>query len=131
VGNPVSCAAALAVFRVLEEEGLLERARTLGRRILEAFTALQQDCPLVGEVRGLGAMVGVELVTDRTSRTPAPRHTEFVLRRAAERGVLALRAGVHRNVVRLLPPLVLEEAELQEALDGLAASLREAASLPA
>jgi 4-aminobutyrate aminotransferase/(S)-3-amino-2-methylpropionate transaminase len=131
VGNPVSCAAALAVFQVLEEEGLLERARTLGRRILEAFTALQQDCPLVGEVRGLGAMVGVELVTDRTSRTPAPRHTEFVLRRAAERGVLALRAGVHRNVVRLLPPLVLEEAELQEALDGLAASLREAASLPA
>ena len=131
VGNPVSCAAALAVFQVLEEEELLERARTLGRRILEAFTALQQDCPLVGEVRGLGAMVGVELVTDRTSRTPAPRHTEFVLRRAAERGVLALRAGVHRNVVRLLPPLVLEEAELQEGLDGLAASLREAASLPA
>jgi 4-aminobutyrate aminotransferase/(S)-3-amino-2-methylpropionate transaminase len=131
VGNPVSCAAALAVFQVLEEEGLLERARTLGRRILEAFTALQQDYPLVGEVRGLDAMVGVELVTDRTSRTPASRHTEFVLRRAAERGVLALRAGVHRNVVRLLPPLVLEEAELQEALDGLAASLREAASLPA
>ncbi len=131
VGNPLSCAAALAVFQVLEEDGLLERARILGRRILEALSALQEDCPLVGEVRGLGAMVGVELVTDWTSRTPAPRHTEFVLRRAAERGVLALRAGVHRNVVRLLPPLVLEEVELQEALDGLAESLREAASLPA
>ncbi len=131
VGNPVSCAAALAVFRVLEEEGLLERAQVLGRRLLEAFSALRRDCPLVGEVRGLGAMVGVELVTDRASRTPAPRHTEFVLRRAEERGVLALRAGIHRNVVRLLPPLVLEEVELQEALDGLAESLREAASLPA
>jgi 4-aminobutyrate aminotransferase/(S)-3-amino-2-methylpropionate transaminase len=64
------------------------------------------------------------------SSSPSSSNTRNTAR-AAERGVLALRAGVHRNVVRLLPPLVLEEAELQEALDGLAASLREAASLPA
>lgn len=129
VGNPLSCAAALAVFEVFEEEGLVERARQLGRRILEFLRSVQPDCRLVGEVRGLGAIVGVELVTDRDRKTPAPDHTQFVLRQAAARGVVALRAGVHRNVVRLLPPLVIGEAELDRALGTLAECLREAEGL--
>jgi 4-aminobutyrate aminotransferase/(S)-3-amino-2-methylpropionate transaminase len=126
VGNPLSCAAALAVFEVFEEEGLVERASRVGERILQALRQVQQDCALVGEVRGLGAMVGVELVTDRHRKTPAPDHTSFVLRRAAERGVLLLRAGVHRNVVRLLPPLVVREEELDRGLEVLGECLREA-----
>jgi 4-aminobutyrate aminotransferase-like enzyme len=126
VGNPLSCAAALAVFEVFEEEGLVERASRVGERILQALRQVQQDCALVGEVRGLGAMVGVELVTDRHRKTPAPDHTSFVLRRAAERGVLLLRAGVHRNVVRLLPPLVVRDEELDRGLEVLGECLREA-----
>ncbi|MCS7234902.1 MAG: 4-aminobutyrate--2-oxoglutarate transaminase [Armatimonadota bacterium] len=130
VGNPLSCAAALAVFEVLEEEGLLERARTIGQALHEGLGALQLECPLVGEVRGLGAMVGVELVTDRDRKTPAPDHVGFVLRRAAERGALALRAGVFRNVIRLLPPLVLREEELSRSVSVLGDCLREACRRP-
>lgn len=127
VGNPISCAAALAVFQVLEEEGLVDRARAVGEWLLRELSRLEEDCGLVGQVRGLGAMLGVELVTDRATKTPAPQHTEFVLRRAAERGVLALRAGTYRNVLRLLPPLVIQDQELDQALHVLAESLLEAA----
>lgn len=129
VGNPVSCAAALAVFQVFEEEGLVDRARAIGERLVRELSSLEDNCGLVGQVRGLGAMVGVELVTDRAAKTPAPKHTELVLRRAAERGVLALRAGAYRNVLRLLPPLVIQDRELEQALQVLAENLREAASV--
>jgi len=130
VGNPLSCAAALAVFEVFEQEGLVERAGMLGGQLLAAFRALQQDCRVVGDVRGLGAMVGVELVKDREGKTPAPEHTDFVLRRAAERGVLLLRAGVYRNVIRILAPLVIAEEDLGRALSVLADCVREAEALP-
>ena len=130
VGNPVSCAAALAVFQVFEEERLVDRAREIGKRLLQAFRAFQEDCSLVGHVRGLGAMAGLELVTDREAKTPAAQHTQFVLRRAAERGVLLLRAGVYHNVVRVLPPLVVGDRELDPALGILGQCLREAEALP-
>ncbi len=131
VGNPVSCAAALAVFQVFEEEGLVDRARVVGEYLIRELSEVADRCELVGEVRGLGAMVGVELVTDREAKTPAPDHTEFVLRRAAEQGVLALRAGAYRNVLRLLPPFVIRDGELERACRVLAETLREACRLRA
>ncbi len=129
VGNPLSCAASLAVFEVLEQERLVERAGRLGRVAVESLRQVQADCPLVGEVRGLGLMVGVELVKDPERKTPAPQHTDWVLRRAAQRGVLALRAGVHRNVIRILAPLVIRDEDLDRALGVLGDCLREAQAL--
>lgn len=116
VGNPVACEAALAVFEVMEEEHLVERAEALGARLLERFRRLQERSPLVGDVRGLGAMVAIELVRDRITREPAPRETAEIIRRAMGRGVLLLRAGTFNNVIRILTPLVITDAQLDEAL---------------
>jgi 4-aminobutyrate aminotransferase/(S)-3-amino-2-methylpropionate transaminase len=127
VGNPVACAAALAVFDVMKEEHLLERAAALGTRMLERFRRLQQRAPLVGDVRGLGAMVAIELVRDRTTKEPAAREAAEIIRRAMSRGVLLLRAGVYSNVVRILTPLVITDGQLDEALGVLEACLLEVA----
>jgi 4-aminobutyrate aminotransferase / (S)-3-amino-2-methylpropionate transaminase / 5-aminovalerate transaminase len=121
-GNPVSCAAALAAIDVIESEGLVERAQKLGDRMLERLRAMQQASSGVGDVRGRGAMVAIELVTadggpdaDRAKRICAACH---------EQGVIVLTAGTLGNVVRLLPPLVLDEALLDEGLDVLDAAVR-------
>jgi 4-aminobutyrate aminotransferase/(S)-3-amino-2-methylpropionate transaminase len=116
-GNPVSCAAALAAVDVIEREELNARARALGDRMLEQLRAAQDATTGVGDVRGRGAMVAIELVhddgrpdADRAGRIAAACH---------EAGVLILTAGTQGNVVRLLPPLVLEDDLLDEALDIL------------
>ncbi|MDQ7827660.1 MAG: 4-aminobutyrate--2-oxoglutarate transaminase [Armatimonadota bacterium] len=123
VGNPVACAAALAVLEVIEEERLVERARRLGEVLEARLAAWAARYPLVGHARGLGAMRAVELVHDRTTRAPAPDATAAVLREALARGVLALRAGLYGNVIRFLMPLVIAEEDLQRALDILEEAL--------
>jgi 4-aminobutyrate aminotransferase/(S)-3-amino-2-methylpropionate transaminase len=85
--------------------------------MLERFHRLQERSPLVGDVRGLGAMVAIELVLDRGTKEPAPRETAEIIRRTMRRGVLLLRAGTYNNVVRILTPLVITDAQLDEALD--------------
>jgi 4-aminobutyrate aminotransferase/(S)-3-amino-2-methylpropionate transaminase len=130
VGNPVACAAALAVLDVMRDEGLVERAQLLGRRYRERFLAWQDRYDLVGDVRGLGAMMAVELVRSRTTKEPAKEETGKVLRLAMERGVLALSAGVLGNVIRVLAPLVITEAQQDEALDLLEESLAQVARQP-
>jgi 4-aminobutyrate aminotransferase/(S)-3-amino-2-methylpropionate transaminase len=125
VGNPVACEAALAVFEVMDDERLLERASVLGTRMLERFRRLQDHSPLVGHVRGLGAMVAVELVLDRATKEPAARETAEIIRRAMRRGVLLLRAGTYNNVIRVLTPLVITDPQLDEALDLVDASVLE------
>ena len=125
VGNPVACEAALAVFAVMAEENLLARAAALGARMLDRFRALQERSPLVGHVRGLGAMVAVELVLDRTTKAPAPRETAEVIRRTMRAGVLLLRAGTYNNVIRILTPLVITDAQLDEALEIVEAGVLE------
>jgi 4-aminobutyrate aminotransferase/(S)-3-amino-2-methylpropionate transaminase len=117
VGNPVACAAALAVLDVVEEEGLLARAQVLGERMTARFRRLQERSRLVGDVRGLGAMVAIELVRDRLTKAPAAEETAEVIRRAMARGVLLLKAGVYNNVIRVLAPLVITDEQLEEALD--------------
>ena len=121
-GNPVSCAAALAAIDVIEKEGLPERARMLGDRMLTRLRSIQQTTTGVGDVRGRGAMIAMELVhpdgspdADRAKRICASCH---------EQGVIVLTAGTLGNVVRLLPPLVLEETLLEQGLDALEQATR-------
>jgi 4-aminobutyrate aminotransferase/(S)-3-amino-2-methylpropionate transaminase len=117
VGNPVACAAALAVLDVIEDEGLLSRALALGQRMMARFRRLQERARLVGDVRGLGAMVAIELVRDRVTKTPAAEETAEIIRAAMSRGVLLLKAGVYNNVIRILAPLVITDGQLDEALE--------------
>ena len=122
VGNPVACAAAVAVLDVIEEEGLLERAERIGKSLRARWEQIAQDMPEVGEIRGLGAMIGVEFVTDRDGRDPDGEFVGRLLDEAGRRGVIAVRCGPYHNVLRHLMPLVITDAELEEGLDVLAAS---------
>ncbi len=122
-GNPVACAAALGVLDTLERDGLLARAETLGARTAARFEAFLRRFPFVGDARGLGAMRALELVTDRATNAPDRARAERVVDGCARRGVLALTAGLHGNVLRTLMPLAMSDAELDEALDVLEASL--------
>lgn len=126
VGNPVGCAAALAVLDIMEEEDLPGRARRQGEHMMNRFRSLQERCSLVGDVRGLGAMVAVELVRDRETKEPADTETAAILADAMSRGVLAIRAGIYGNGVRVLAPLVIEDDVLDEALDVLESAIEAA-----
>src|SRR5207247_351971 len=127
VGNPVAQAAALAVLDVFEDEGLVDRAVALGETIRARMQAWQERWPAIGDVRGLGAMLAIELVRDRATKTPAPDLASAVVEAAAERGLLLLKSGIYSNCIRVLLPLVIPEAELDEALgvweDALAETL--------
>jgi 4-aminobutyrate aminotransferase/(S)-3-amino-2-methylpropionate transaminase len=116
VGNPVAQAAALAVLDVFEDEGLVERARRIGETIRGRMTGWQERFPLIGDARGLGAMLAIELVRDPASKEPAPELASSVTEEAARRGLLLLKAGVHSNCIRVLCPLVITDSELDEAL---------------
>ena len=118
-GNPVACAAALAVLDIFEREGLVERAQVLGERTLERFHLLQRKAPAIGDVRGLGAMVAMEFVRDGVSREPDPHTTSEVLHRCHDNGLVVIKAGTHDNVLRFLMPLVTTDAQLERGLDIL------------
>ena len=118
-GNAMSCAAALAVLDVFEREGLVGRAASIGRQLREGLLALQERVPSIGDVRGLGAMLAIELVIDRESRAPDADLAQRVIDRARDRGLILLKCGPHKNVVRFLPPLVTAEADVGRALDIL------------
>jgi 4-aminobutyrate aminotransferase/(S)-3-amino-2-methylpropionate transaminase len=116
VGNPVAQAAALAVLDVFEDERLVERAGGIGETIRGRMSAWQERHPQIGDVRGLGAMLAIELVRDPATKEPAPELAARVTEEAARRGLLLLRAGVHSNCIRVLCPLVITDPELDEAL---------------
>jgi 4-aminobutyrate aminotransferase / (S)-3-amino-2-methylpropionate transaminase / 5-aminovalerate transaminase len=117
VGNPVAQAAALAVLDVFEEEGLVERAQQIGETMRARMVQWQERFPAIGDVRGLGAMLAIELVKDRDTKEPHPDLATAVVEGAAERGLLLLKSGIHSNCIRVLSPLVLTDAELDEALE--------------
>jgi alanine-glyoxylate transaminase / (R)-3-amino-2-methylpropionate-pyruvate transaminase len=129
-GNPVSMAAGLAVLDVIDEEGLQENARRVGTRFLRGLRQLQERHPLVGEVRGLGLMLGVQLVADAASRSPATTQTLEVLEAAREMGVLLGKGGLDGNVLRIKPPLCITADDADFALDVLDRAL-EKVSRPA
>src|SRR5690242_18206373 len=116
VGNPVAQAAALAVLDVFEEEALLDRAGHVGDAIRERMLGWQQRWPAIGDVRGLGAMLAIELVEDPATKAPAPDLATKVVEAAAERGLLLLKSGIYSNCIRVLVPLVISDAQLDEAL---------------
>lgn len=122
-GNPTACRAALAVFDIIAEENLLERAVVVGDRIHSAFGRLANDLGVVGDVRGLGAMVSMELVTDRSTKEPAAALTKALVARAVEKGVIMISAGTHGNVIRPLVPLTIELDTLERGLAIIAESL--------
>jgi 4-aminobutyrate aminotransferase-like enzyme len=122
-GNPVSCAAGLAVLDVLLDEGLQARARVLGARLLDGLRELAGRHELVGDVRGAGLFLGVELVTDRQTRAPATAAAAAAVEAAKARGVLLSTDGPAANVIKLKPPLVLSEADVDRALEVLETAL--------
>jgi 4-aminobutyrate aminotransferase/(S)-3-amino-2-methylpropionate transaminase len=116
VGNPVAQAAALAVLDVIDEEQLVERAVSLGETMRVRMLEWQGRFEQIGDVRGLGAMLAIELVHDRASKNPAPELVAAVCERAFQNGLLLLSAGIYSNVIRVLVPLTITDAELDESL---------------
>jgi 4-aminobutyrate aminotransferase/(S)-3-amino-2-methylpropionate transaminase len=118
IGNPVAQAAALAVLDVFEDEDLVERANVVGDRIRERMLAWQGRWPAIGDVRGLGAMLAIELVHDPATKDPAADLAGAVVEASLQRGVILLKAGVHGNCIRVLCPLTIENSVLDEGLDA-------------
>jgi alanine-glyoxylate transaminase / (R)-3-amino-2-methylpropionate-pyruvate transaminase len=116
-GNPVSMAAGLAVMEVIEEDGLQENSRVIGARLKEGLHALMERHPLIGDVRGMGLMLGIELVRDRATREPAKAETLELLELCREMGVLIGKGGLDGNVVRLKPPMCITAEDADFALD--------------
>jgi 4-aminobutyrate aminotransferase/(S)-3-amino-2-methylpropionate transaminase len=116
VGNPVAIAAALAVLDVIDDEGLVERSNSIGETIRGRMEAWQARWPQIGDVRGLGGMLAIELVADPDTKEPAADLATQVIDAATARGLLLLRAGTYGNCIRVLVPLVITDSELDEAL---------------
>jgi 4-aminobutyrate aminotransferase / (S)-3-amino-2-methylpropionate transaminase / 5-aminovalerate transaminase len=115
-GNPLACVAALAAIEQIERDGLVARSAQIGQTLLSRLAATASRQEVIGDVRGRGAMVGVELVSDRATKTPAPELATRVMKAAHEQGLLLLLAGSYDNVLRIVPPLVIEEHLLEDGL---------------
>jgi len=122
-GNPAACAAALAVLDILEREDLNGRANVLGERFRQRASEWQTKWELVGDVRGIGAMQALELVRSRTTREPAADETKQLAQYCYEHGLITITAGTYGNVIRLLMPLVITDAQMDEGLDVLEAGI--------
>jgi 4-aminobutyrate aminotransferase/(S)-3-amino-2-methylpropionate transaminase len=123
-GNPLACAAALAVLDIFNSERLVEKGARIGDELRSGLLALQQRVPAIGDVRGLGAMLAIELVTDRATKAPDAALAQRVIERALDRGLILLKCGPHKNVVRFLPPLITTSEEIQRALGIVEEALR-------
>lgn len=123
-GNALACAAALGVLDAFEQDGLLERSATLGERLHAGLAALKEQHQDIGVVRGRGFMQAIEFVTDPQTKKPDPDRAQKVMERAREGGLLVIKCGVQRNIVRFLAPLVLSDEDLDEALRILGEALQ-------
>jgi 4-aminobutyrate aminotransferase len=119
-GNPVACAAALATIKLMEELKLNERAETIGQRARARFQELQKKCPAIGDVRGLGAMIGMEFVENGDPHKPATKLVADIQKACLLRGLLLIAAGTYSNVIRVLSPLVITDEQLERGLNILA-----------
>lgn len=124
-GNPLSCAAALAVIEVIKEEQILERSLALGDKLAKRFAVWQQEFDAVDNPRNLGAMAAFEFVIDKASRAPDPDLAAALCRKAKEKGVILLSCGFWGNSIRILVPLTVSDDVLNEGLDVIEASIRE------
>jgi 4-aminobutyrate aminotransferase/(S)-3-amino-2-methylpropionate transaminase len=121
-GNPVSCAAALAVLDIMEDERLPERALVIGKEIIEMINILKKDVPWISEVRGLGAMQGICIIDDQGN--PDKEHAHRIHQSALNSGLVMITAGTYGNIIRTLMPLVITEEELEESLEILSSALK-------
>ena len=124
-GNPVSCAAALAVLDVMQEEKLQENAAKVGKFLLDQLTALQKEHPVIGDVRGSGLFIGMELVKGRDSLEPAPEHANYLVERMKERGILISTDGTRNNVLKIRPPMVFTQSNGESLVNTLKEILHE------
>lgn len=115
-GNPLGCAAALEVIKIFETENLLERSKAIGAQLQTGLKALESRFSSIGDVRTLGAMCAVEFVTDQTTKAPDAALAQKIIDAAREEGLLVIKCGVYRNVIRFLCPLVISEQDVAEAL---------------
>ncbi|MCL5774222.1 MAG: 4-aminobutyrate--2-oxoglutarate transaminase [Firmicutes bacterium] len=118
-GNPLACAAALKVIEVIKEENLLKNSVSLGKKITGRFKEMQEKYEIIGDVRGKGSMVAIELVKDRKTKEPAKDEAAKVISESWKRGLILIKAGVYDNVIRILAPLVIKDNEVEEGLDIL------------
>jgi 4-aminobutyrate aminotransferase/(S)-3-amino-2-methylpropionate transaminase len=125
-GNPLACVTALAVLDVIEEQDLPGRAQQIGDQVKTRFQAMRGRYPLIGDVRGLGAMRALELVADRETKTPAKEATGKVAQLCHRHGLILITAGTYGNVIRVLMPLAITDGQLAEGLDILEEALADA-----
>ena len=122
-GNPLSCAAALAVLDIFENENLLERANEIGTAFQKRAKAWQRRWPMIGDVRGLGGMQAIELIKSSENREPAAEETKQIIQYCYKHGLITLSAGSYSNVLRILMPLVITHEQIEEGLDVLESAL--------
>jgi 4-aminobutyrate aminotransferase/(S)-3-amino-2-methylpropionate transaminase len=125
-GNPLACASALAVLDVFETEGLVARGAAIGDQIRGALLRLQARVPAIGDVRGMGAMLAIEMVADPATKAPDAELAQRIIDAARDRGLLLLKCGPHKNVVRLLPPLTASSEEITSGVARLEAAVLDA-----
>lgn len=126
--NPVSCAAGRAVLRVIEDGGLIENARTVGAALKAELKRLQQQYPVIGDVRGQGFMLAMELVQDRRSKEPAPDVTAAIFEATRRNGLVLSKSGNHRNILRIVPPLCLSMEDVAPVAEAMRKSFAEVVS---
>lgn len=124
-GNPASCAAGIATIATIESDQLVARANEIGTQVMKCLKSFQKECRWIGEVRGLGGMIGIELVKSQDKKEPHPELTAKVVQMCVERGLIILSAGVHSNIIRTLMPLCITSAQVDEGLDVLTKVLKE------
>ena len=121
-GNAVACAAAVATLQVLEEEGLIENSAKMGAKLMARLRALQEEYPVIGDVRGLGLMVGVEFTA--ADGEPDPVTAKAVIQKCLDRRLVLLPCGTYGNVIRWIPPLLIDDSHLDEALSIFAGAMQ-------
>lgn len=124
-GSPLGCVAALKVIEKIEKENLCEKSLKLGGYIMERLNEMKEKYTVIGDVRGLGAMVGLEFVKDRSTKEPAADLVKSIIKKCYENGVIFLNAGILGNVIRFLPPLVMTDEQVKYGIDVLEESIKE------
>jgi 4-aminobutyrate aminotransferase/(S)-3-amino-2-methylpropionate transaminase len=123
-GNPLACVAAVEAIKMISQPEFLQRAQAVGDRIRQHLVNIQRESKLVGDVRGLGAMLAMELVRDQDLKTPASDETSMVTAETLKRGLITIRAGLYSNCVRFLPPLTLSDEQIDEGMSIVAEAVR-------
>ena len=124
-GNPVSSVAALATIHVMTRENIPERAARLGNRLRQGLLSLQEKYPLIGDVRGMGLMQGIELVEDRKTKEPASKRANLIIEILRKRQLLIGKGGLYGNTLRIAPPMLVTESQIDEAIAHLDAGLHQ------